>query len=134
VQTVSGTAIGRKFQPANMRNSPHHFELHPTNAELQKIKTSIREIDSQIIDLTTSIAQALAERDGRQAANSPKHPKPSAIWTPVGQQEMKPVTAASLLMRAQRKQSTRRNPALNPDDCFTPKETPNVQITTSSNR
>jgi chromosome partitioning protein len=33
VQTVSGTAIGRKFQPANMRNSPHHFELHPIRAD-----------------------------------------------------------------------------------------------------
>jgi hypothetical protein len=105
-----------------------------TNAELEKINFSIREIDSQLIDLTTSIAQALAERDGRQAANSPTQPTPSAIWTPAGEQAIKPVTAASLLMQAQRKQSTRRNPALNPDDCISPKETPNVQIITSSTR
>lgn len=105
-----------------------------TNAELEKIRTSIRELDSQLIDLTTSISQALAERDGRQAANSPTRTTPTAIWTPAGEQVTKPVTAASLLMQAQRKQSTRRNPALNPDDCINPKEIPNVQIITSSTR
>ncbi|OIQ66293.1 mobilization protein A [mine drainage metagenome] len=121
------------------RKTPHNAEAYAdrlaynalvqATAELEKIKTSIREIDSQIIDLTTNIAQALAERDGNQSGIKPKSPaSASSIWTPAGEQAIQPVTAASLLMSAQRKSSPRRYSALNAEDRTTPKENPNVQI------
>jgi hypothetical protein len=124
------------------RKTPHNAEAHAdrlaynaliqATAELQRIKASIREIDSQIIDLTTNITQALAERDGNQAGIKPKSPaSASTIWTPAGEQAIQPVTAASLLMSAQRKSSPRRYLALNAEDCTTPKENPNVQIIVS---
>jgi ATP-dependent exoDNAse (exonuclease V) alpha subunit len=124
------------------RKTPHNAEAHAdrlaynaliqATAELQRIKASIREIDSQIIDLTTNITQALAERDGNQSGVKPKSTaSASTIWTPAGEQAIQPVTAASLLMSAQRKSSPRRYSVLNADDCTNPKENPNVQIIVS---
>ena len=128
------------------RRTPWNFQQHQerldynesirawaqTNAELQKIKASIREIDSQIIDLTTNITQALAERDGNRSSVKPESTaSASTIWTPAGEQAIQPVTAASLLMSAQRKSSPLRYSVLNADDCNNPKENPNVQIIVS---
>ena len=124
------------------RKTPHNAEAHAdrlaynvlvqVTAELEKIKASIRKIDSQIIDLTTNITQALAERDGNQSGVKPESTaSASTIWTPAGEQAIQPVTAASLLMSAQRKSSPRRYSVLKTDDCNNPKENPNVQIIVS---
>jgi len=115
------------------RKTPHNAEAHAdrlaynaliqATAELQRIKANIQTIDSQIIDLTTTLTQALAERDAKQTSQlRTKSISPAAIspeWIPVGQQIIQPVNAASLLMAARRNKLTSRKPDLNADDCTT---------------
>ena len=115
------------------RKTPHNAEAHAdrlaynalihATAELKRIKTNIEKIDSQIIDITTTLTQALAERDAKKLAPSRiKSISPVAVstaWIPVGQQIIQPVSAASLLMAARRNKSTSRKADLNADDCTT---------------
>ena len=118
------------------RKTPHNAEAHAdrlaynaliqATAELQRIKANILHIDSQIIDLTTTLTQALAERDrSRSDIKTKSQAGVSPIWTPAGQQFIPPVTAASLLMATHRRTpSTRRLLETNAKDCTTPKEPP----------
>ena len=117
------------------RKTPHNAEAHAdrlaynalihATAELQRIKANIAKIDSQIIDLTTTLTQALAERDRKQSESKEKpHPGLSSIWTPIGKQPIQPITAASFLMPVRLKPSTRRYSDLNADASTQPKETP----------
>lgn len=115
------------------RKTPHNAEAHAdrlaynalirANAELERIKANIKAIDSQIIDLTTTLTQALVERAAKQTSQlRNKSISPAAIspeWIPVGQQIIQPVNAASLLMAARRNNLTSRKPDLNADDCTT---------------
>ena len=118
------------------RKTPHNAEAHAdrlaynaliqANAELQRIKANIQSIDSQIIDLTTTLTQALAERDRNQSDIKTKSQAVvSPIWTPAGQQFIPPVTAASLLMAARRRTTSTRRPLESiAIVCTTSKETP----------
>ena len=117
------------------RKTPHNAEAHAdrlaynaliqANAELQRIKANIQSIDSQIIDLTTTLTQALAERDRNQSDIKTKsHAGVSPIWTPPGQQFIPPVTASLLIAAHRRTSSTRRPLETNANDFTTPKETP----------
>lgn len=115
------------------RKTPHNAEAHAdrlaynaliqATAELQRIKANLKAIDSQIIDLTTTLTQALAERDAKHSpqlrTNSISPAAISPEWIPVGEQIIQPVNAASLLMAARRNKLTRRKPDLNADDCTT---------------
>ena len=118
------------------RKTPHNAEAHAdrlaynalirANAELERIKANIKAIDSQIIDLTTTLTEALAERDrNRSPIKATSQVGVSSIWTPAGQQFIPPVTAASLLMAARRRTPSTRRPSEGiAIVCTTPKETP----------
>lgn len=117
------------------RKTPHNAEAHAdrlaynalirANAELERIKASIQTIDSQIIDLTTTLTEALAERDRSRTDIKPKSQVGEfPIWTPAGQQFIPPVTASLLMAAHRRTPSTRRPLEANANDCTTPKETP----------
>jgi hypothetical protein len=117
------------------RKTPHNAEAHAdrlaynaliqATAELQRIKANIQTIDSQIIDLTTTLTQALAERDRNQSDIKAKSQAGvSPIWTPAGQQFIPPVTASLLMAAHRRTPSTRRPLETNANDCTTPKEPP----------
>ena len=118
------------------RKTPHNAEAHAdrlaynalihANAELQRIKANIQAIDSQIIDLTTTLTEALAERDrNRSAIKASSQAGESPIWIPSGQQFIPPVTAASLLMAARRRTPSTRKPLeVNANDFTTSKEKP----------
>lgn len=73
-----------------------------TSVELAKVQAEVKRVQSQIIDLTTSIGQALAERDSHKSSAAPV-PTPSAaptpIWTPGSELRIAPASAASLLRR-----------------------------------
>ena len=72
-----------------------------TSVELAKVQADVKQVQSQIIDLTTSIGQALAERDShktRPPTTTPTAPTP--IWTPASELRIAPASAASLLRRA----------------------------------
>jgi hypothetical protein len=99
------------------RRTPWNAELYDdkaaanawiqTSIELAKVQAEVKRVQSQIIDLTTSIAQALAERDSRHKSRPDSPPPgavsapttPTAIWTPAGELRIAPVSAASLLRR-----------------------------------
>ena len=117
------------------RKTPHNAEAHAdrlaynaliqATAELQRIKANIQHIDSQIIDLTTTLTQALAERDrSRSDIKTKSQAGVSPIWTPAGQQFIPPVTASLLMAAHRRTPSTRRPLETNANDCTTPKEPP----------
>lgn len=118
------------------RKTPHNAEAHAdrlaynalihANAELQRIKANIQAIDSQIIDLTTTLSEALAERDrNRFTKKFTSQAGESPIWTPAGQQFIAPVTAASLLNAAKRRTPSTRSPLESTAmDRITSKETP----------
>ena len=72
-----------------------------TSIELAKVQAEVKRVQSQIIDLTTTIGQALAERDSHK--NRPPTTTPAAaatIWTPGSELRINPASAASLLRRA----------------------------------
>ena len=76
-----------------------------TSIELAKVQAEVKRVQSQIIDLTTTISQALAERDSpKRGANSPAPSAvstpttPTAIWTPTSELRI-PASATSLLHR-----------------------------------
>ena len=79
-----------------------------TSIELAKVQAEVKRVQSQIIDLTTSIGQALAERDSRKkgrpdspASSAVSTPTtPTTIWTPASELRIAPTSAASLLRRA----------------------------------
>jgi hypothetical protein len=118
------------------RKTPHNAEAHAdrlaynalihANAELQRIKANIQAIDSQIIDLTTTLSEALAERDRNQAVIKTKSQTGDfPIWTEAGQQFIPPVSAASLLNAAKRRTPSTRSPLVSTAmDGITSKETP----------
>ena len=75
-----------------------------TSIELAKVQSQVQRVQSQIIDLTTTIGQALAERN--KPKSHPDSPAPSAvstpttpttIWTPASELRIPPTSAASLL-------------------------------------
>ena len=78
-----------------------------TSIELAKVQSQIRRVQSQIIDITSSIAQALAERDSSKkgrpdlpASSAVSTPTtPTTIWTPASELRIAPASAASLLRR-----------------------------------
>ena len=80
-----------------------------TSIELAKVQAEVKRVQSQIIDLTTSIGQALAERDSQRSRTpTPSTPSaaplstsaaPTTIWTPVSELRIAPASAASLLRR-----------------------------------
>jgi len=118
------------------RKTPHNAEAHAdrlaynalirANAELQRIKANIQAIDSKIIDLTTTLTEALAERDRNRAGiNTKSQTGDSPIWTQAGEQFIPPVTAASLLNAAKRRTPSTRKPLeVNANDFTTSKEKP----------
>ena len=54
-----------------------------TRIELAKIQAEVKRVQSQIIDLTSTISQALAERDAKQVSVKPAgSTNASRIWTP----------------------------------------------------
>ena len=99
------------------RRTPWNAELYDdkaaanawiqTSIELAKVQSQIRRVQSQIIDITSSIGQALAERDSRKkgrpdspvsrAVSTPT--TPTTIWTPASELRIAPASAASLLRR-----------------------------------
>ncbi len=124
-------------------NSEHYDDRAATNAwiqtsiELAKLQSQIRRIDTQLIDITTSIAQALAERDSRKTRDvtRPTKPVPTTartpqVWTPSSDLRIAPVSTASLLRRSNPNQSKRPNlqlltpPSGTHDQAATTKETP----------
>ena len=77
-----------------------------TSVELAKVQTQVKRVQSQLIDLTTTIGQALAERDSHKSstapttATAPTTPTaPTTIWTPASALRIAPASAASLLRR-----------------------------------
>ena len=131
--------LGRR----NPWNSEHYDNKAAANAwiqtsiELAKIQSQIRRIDTQLIDITTSIAQALAERDSRKTRDVTRSTKPvpttartPQVWTPSSDLRIAPVSAASLLRRSNPNQSKRPNlqlltpPSGTHDQAATTKETP----------
>lgn len=85
-----------------------------TGIELAKVQSQVQRVQSQIIDITTTIGQALAERSrpnsrpdspAPSAATTPT--PPTAIWTPTSELRIAPANAASLLhhLRASKHQS-----------------------------
>jgi hypothetical protein len=87
-------------------------------------KVNIEKIDLQTIDITTTLPQALEERDAKTFTPPRiKSVPPVAVspaWIPVGEQIIPPVSAASLLMAAQHNKLTRRRPGMNSGPCITP--------------
>ena len=99
------------------RRTPWNAELYDHKAafnawvqasiELAKVQAEVKRVQSQIIDLTTSIGQALAERDSRKkgrpdspASSAVSTPTtPTTIWTPARELRIAPASAASLLRR-----------------------------------
>ena len=82
-----------------------------TRIELAKIQAEVKRVQSQIIDLTSTIGQALAERDSHMSRAQMPAPAPTptaapstthtpAIWTPSNALRIAPTSAASLLKRA----------------------------------
>ena len=129
------------------RRAPWNTELYDdkaafnawvqTSIELAKVQAEVKRVQSQIIDLTTSIGQALAERDSRKkgrpdlptssAVSAPT--TPTTIWTPVGESRIAPASAASLLRRGtstrQQRPTSGATPPSGPHDpTATFKETP----------
>ena len=111
-----------------------------TSIDLAKVKSQIRRVQSQIIDLTTSMGQALAERDSRKkgrpdlpASSAVSTPTtPTTIWTPASELRIAPASAASLLRRGtstrQQRPTSGATPSTPPsgphDPTATFKETP----------
>ena len=109
-----------------------------TSIELAKVQAEVKRVQSQIIDITSSVAQALAERDSRKKGR-PDSPAssavstPTTIWTPASELRIAPASAASLLRRPgistrQQCPTSGANPSTHPsgphDPTATSKETP----------
>lgn len=82
-----------------------------TSVELAKVQAEVKRVQSQIIDLTSTIGQALAERDSQKSRAHMPAPAPTptatastaptaTIWTPSNALRIAPTSAASLLRRA----------------------------------
>lgn len=72
------------------------------NAELQRVLAEVKQVQAQLLDLTSSIGQALALRDAKspRTANDKATTPPAGIWTPQIPVSPVPVTAALLRQRA----------------------------------
>ena len=92
--------------------------------QAERTKAPIEKVDSQIVDITTTLTQALAERDSKTLApyriKSTSSVAVSPAWIPAGEQIIPPVSAASLLMAAQHNKLTRRRQGMNSGLCITP--------------
>ncbi len=132
------------------RRTPWNAELYDdkaaanawiqTSIELAKIQSQIQRIGSQLIDLTTSIAQALAERDSHKTRVVPSPTKPvlttaltPQVWTPPNALRIAPLSAASLLRRGTSAAKRDRNSTtdLTP---LTPPSGPHDQTATSKEK
>lgn len=70
-----------------------------TQGELAKVRAQVQRVQSQIIDLTTTLSQALTDRD-RQGAAAPSVPStPDRIWMPSGAEPTRDFSIAGLLAR-----------------------------------
>ena len=79
-----------------------------TSIELAKVQVEVQRVQSQLIDLTSTIAQALAERSAAQQVK-PKPTSPNVtprIWTPVGDMARGEFSVERLLSK--RQQGTRK--------------------------
>ena len=80
-----------------------------TRIELAKIQAEVKRVQSQIVDVTTTLSQALTERDSQKsraytpapnAVPAPPPPTaPASIWTPASALRIAPASATSLLRR-----------------------------------
>jgi hypothetical protein len=83
-----------------------------TSIELAKVQAEVKKVQSQIIDLTSTLAQAIAERDAAQRPqqkSNPIEPK-QRIWTPAA--GMPPTDLSIERLLAKRKQVRQRKSAL----------------------
>ena len=77
-----------------------------TQVELAKLRAQVERVQSQIVDLTSTLAQALAERDAQRTAPASHRPTVSPaprVWTPASDVPARDFSIAALL--------TRRTPA-----------------------
>lgn len=111
-----------------------------TSIELAKIRSQIQQVQSQIIDLTTTLGQVLAERNKPKPRNDAPASSPvstpttpTTVWTPASELRIAPANAASLLHRSrtsthQQRSTPGANPSTPPsgphDRTATFKETP----------
>jgi len=91
-----------------------------TQVELANLRAQMERVQSQIVDLTSTLAQALAERDSQRAAPAPHRPTISPaprVWTPASNVPTRDFSIAGL--------QARRTPAgpasrLHSTDCSPP--------------
>ena len=105
--------LGRRTS-ANAQTWDEHAAFNAwiqTSVELAKVQAEVKRVQSQIIDLTSTIGQALAERDSQKSRAHMPAPAPTltatastaptaTIWTPSNALRIAPTSAASLLKRA----------------------------------
>ena len=73
-----------------------------TQVELAKLRAQVECVQSQIVDLTSTLAQALAERDAQRTAPASHRPTVSPeprIWTPASDVPARDFSIAGLLAR-----------------------------------
>ena len=73
-----------------------------TQVELAKVRAQVERVQSQIVDLTSTLAQALAERNAQSAARESDRPTVSPtprIWTPSSDVPARDFSIAGLLAR-----------------------------------
>ena len=73
-----------------------------TQVELAKVRAQVERVQSQIVDLTSTLAQALAERNAQSAVRGPGCPTVSPtprIWTPSSDVPARDFSIAGLLAR-----------------------------------
>ena len=73
-----------------------------TQVELAKVRAQVERVQSQIVDLTSTLAQALAERNAQSAVREPGCPTVSPtprIWTPSSDVPARDFSIAGLLAR-----------------------------------
>ena len=73
-----------------------------TQVELAKVRAQVERVQSQIVDLTSTLAQALAERDAQRAAPVSHRPTGSPaprLWTPSSDVPARDFSIAGLLAR-----------------------------------
>ncbi len=116
-----------------------------TQVALAKVRSNVQRVQSQIVDVTTTLAQALSEREARRmdresgAANTPAAPvapvssaelHPPRIWTPAYAVPVRDFSVARLLDRrsagaaSQTHQSRQLSEVLHGPDGFTQGDSP----------
>lgn len=70
-----------------------------TSVALAKVRAEVQRVQSQIIDLTTTLAQALADRERPASKAAPVPSTPSRIWMPGSAMPARDFSVAGLLAR-----------------------------------